>query len=378
MDHLATVHDEKVNCDMCDFQVYPFERLKRHLILKHKTCSKCGEKFENSMDLESHFENVHKEKKLAESLRHSFQCEECDFMGTKRALKLHAEKAHNAVFATDNNACASASSLKQKCDRCNFTYKFKNELYIHNIRMHKRCIACNEDCYSKKRIMEHLASIHGEKVQCELCDFQAYPFDRVARHQIQKHNVCSTCGQRFENQNDLEQHCDLVHKKRMPESMNHTIICDFCPYQGTKAAVKLHTVRVHLQEYKYACDLCDFKTYMKTKLDDHVQRREKQTQKLFFCDACEYKSCTSYGLVFHKSKVHNVTKLVKKYTCGYCWSKFTVMAHFRTHILSKHMGEEGNYSCDICGFKTFDKCYLGKHIKKHEQQGGLFRDECSF
>lgn len=194
------------------------------------------------MDLESHFENVHKEKKLAESLRHSFQCEECDFMGTKRALKLHAEKAHNAVFATDNNACASASSLKQKCDRCNFTYKFKNELYIHNIRMHKRCIACNEDCYSKKRIMEHLASIHGEKVQCELCDFQAYPFDRVARHQIQKHNVCSTCGQRFENQNDLEQHCDLVHKKRMPESMNHTIICDFCPYQGTKAAVKLHTV----------------------------------------------------------------------------------------------------------------------------------------
>ena len=90
--------------------------------------------------------------------------------------------------------------------------------------------------------MEHLSSVHGEKVQCELCDFQAYPFDRVARHQIQKHNVCSTCGQRFDNQNDLEQHCDLVHKKRMPESMNHQIICDFCPYQGTKAAVKLHTV----------------------------------------------------------------------------------------------------------------------------------------
>ena len=228
-------------------QVYPFERLKRHLILKHKTCSKCGEKFENSMDLEAHFENVHKEKKLAESLRHSFQCEECDFMGTKRALKLHAEKAHNMVFAPDNNASASTSAQKQKCDRCNFTYKFKNELYIHNIRMHKRCIACNEDCYSKKRIMEHLASIHGEKVQCELCDFQAYPFDRVARHQIQKHNVCSTCGQRFENQNDLEQHCDLVHKKRMPESMNHTIICDFCPYQGTKAAVKLHTVSLIIQ-----------------------------------------------------------------------------------------------------------------------------------
>ena len=135
--------------------------------------------------------------------------------------------------------------------------------------------------------------------------------------------------------------------------------------------------RAHLGDYKYHCDLCDFKTYMRTKLDDHIQRREKQTQQLFFCDSCEYKSCTSYGLVFHKNKVHNVTKLVKKYTCGYCWSKFTVLAHFRTHILRKHLGEEGNYACDYCEFKTFDKCYLGKHIKKHEEQGGLFRDEVS-
>ena len=69
MDHLAFVHHEKTNCDMCDFQVYPFERLKRHLILRHKICSKCGEKFETSMELENHFETVHSDKKLADSLR---------------------------------------------------------------------------------------------------------------------------------------------------------------------------------------------------------------------------------------------------------------------------------------------------------------------
>ena len=215
--------------------------MKRHLILKHKTCFKCGEHFENPLDLERHFEEVHK-KELAESLRHSFECDQCDYMGSKRGLKLHAERAHHAFVATDRNACASASGSSPKCDRCPFVYNSKNELYIHNIRMHKRCIACNEDCYSKTRIMNHLSSVHGEKVQCEFCDFQAYPYDRVAKHQIQKHNVCSTCDQRFENQHDLEQHCNLVHKKRMPESMNHTITCDFCPYQGSKAALKLHNV----------------------------------------------------------------------------------------------------------------------------------------
>ena len=38
------------------------------------------------------------------------------------------------------------------------------------------------------------------------------------------------------------------------------------------------------------------------------------------------------------------------------------------------MGEEGNYSCEICGFRTFDKCYFGKHMKTHEEQAGLLRE----
>ena len=150
---------------------------------------------------------------------------------------------------------------------------------------------------------------------------------------------------------------------------------DWAPvdYQVPQVQVK---PRKKTRQYKlnFACDICDFKTFSNVKLEEHVQRREKQTQTLFFCDACEYKSCTSYGLVFHKSKVHNVTKLVKKYTCGYCCSKFTSINHFQTHILSKHMGEEGNYSCEICGFRTFDKCYFGKHMKTHEEQAGLLRE----
>ena len=66
-------------------------------------------------------------------------------------------------------------------------------------------------------------------------------------------------------------------------------------------------------------------------------------------------------------KVLSISDDYFRYTCGYCWTKFTVMAHFKTHILSKHLGEEGRFSCDVCGFKTFDKCYLKKHVKKHEK-----------
>ena len=45
-----------------------------------------------------------------------------------------------------------------KCDQCPFTFKYKNEIYIHNIRMHKRCIACKEvsifDCELHREVLE--------------------------------------------------------------------------------------------------------------------------------------------------------------------------------------------------------------------------------
>ena len=82
--------------------------------------------------------------------------------------------------------------------------------------------------------MGHLASVHGERVQCDECDFQAYPYERVARHQIMKHNICQTCGDRFANSQILEAHCENVHKKRMPESMAHSFKCQDCEYYGKK------------------------------------------------------------------------------------------------------------------------------------------------
>ena len=45
------------------------------------------------------------------------------------------------------------------------------------------------------------------------------------------------------------------------------------------------------------------------------------------------------------------------------------MSHFKTHILSKHLEVEGKFACEYCDFKTWDKCYLNKHVKNHEIQG---------
>ena len=59
-------------------------------------------------------------------------------------------------------------------------------------------------------------SIHGEQIQCDLCDFQAYPYDRVVKHQIQRHNICPDCGERFGNALLLKEHTDTFHRKKIP------------------------------------------------------------------------------------------------------------------------------------------------------------------
>merc|ERR1719228_178110 len=130
----------------------------------------------------------------------------------------------------------------ERCKQCSFTCKLKNEIYIHCIRMHRRCIPCNEDFPSKNEIMSHLASFHGERVQCDMCEFQDYPHENLAKHQIQQHNICQTCGSQFTNPRKLEEHCEIAHKKKAPPEpiASYIVTCEYCEFQGSKHTVKLH------------------------------------------------------------------------------------------------------------------------------------------
>ena len=59
-----------------------------------------------------------------------------------------------------------------QCDSCDFVGNVKYDVFLHNIRIHRKCIICQAQCYTKKGIMDHLAMVHDEKVNCDMCDFQ--------------------------------------------------------------------------------------------------------------------------------------------------------------------------------------------------------------
>ena len=208
MDHLAFVHKEKTNCDICDFQVYPFERMKRHLFLTHKVCSKCGGKFESSMALEHHFETVHSDiKKLADSLRHSFTCDTCHFVGTKRALKMHKERGMHE-FKKPPKLFKSPSKA-QKMSPIHSKPK--------HIRVPPQPIATPkiqltklmpETKYEEQHVHE------GDKVFiCYLCDANFEDKGSVRRHLENGCKIfyCAKCNGKFKSKRNLEEHIVFAH-----------------------------------------------------------------------------------------------------------------------------------------------------------------------
>ena len=58
------------------------------------------------------------------------------------------------------------------CGSCDFVGNVKYDVFLHNVRIHRRCIICDLNHYTKKGIMDHLANVHEEKVNCDMCDFQ--------------------------------------------------------------------------------------------------------------------------------------------------------------------------------------------------------------
>ena len=58
------------------------------------------------------------------------------------------------------------------CGSCDFVGNVKYDVFLHNVRIHRRCIICDLNHHTKKGIMDHLANVHEEKVDCDMCDFQ--------------------------------------------------------------------------------------------------------------------------------------------------------------------------------------------------------------
>ena len=108
-------------------------------------------------------------------------------------------------------------------------------------RIHYRCLSCGRNCKSYRYLMQHQSEFcPAEKTayNCENCDFFTNSLNEIARHMQSMHNkACNYCGKIF---------TDNVLKEHQVKCMDESIIC---------------------------CSICDFKTFNRGDLLDHVTQK---------------------------------------------------------------------------------------------------------
>ena len=361
------VHKKRFYCSVCHHRVTCCRRyrLKLHIQQKHPEaelltigCSNCDKRVSHiTCDKHGHFETSptklsSKEKVLTTKVQ--LQCNLCQYKaGWPKRLEIHMKNIHE--------------NIKQfACSLCHHATFFKANLEKH-LKTHKNTAA--KVC----------------KIGCSLCD------------SLEEHKVCDSLG-----------NFDLPKQKKQFQ-------CEECNFSSdSQKSLNCHIDNVHEKHLRFFCNICDFKSFYKHHVKEHVTKVhgiEKDTKKLvgeiseiqnkfledskpsqiplsskgyleksskeklptnkvqLQCNLCQYNAGGSKRLDIHMKKVHAIQKDTKK-------QRSTIMAKkLRPKNEYKGQNEKKTFPCEECGISTKSVKNLKYHIDA--VHNGVVRFICS-
>ncbi|XP_071961271.1 uncharacterized protein [Antedon mediterranea] len=179
--HMVVHKGIKHSCDLCDFDSFWIDSIKKHKELKHfsenlpyHTCSICPYKTKDSQALKAHVKYTHLETKnyICETCGKSFKlasalkchqethnkdipypCDKCDYVGHTRFSLYSHKKVH-----------ITKDEMKYKCNQCSWTGRRSNELARHKQKHSDDKLFCCHHCglsYKHKHgLTRHLKEKH--------------------------------------------------------------------------------------------------------------------------------------------------------------------------------------------------------------------------
>ena len=351
------------SCDQCDF-----ESIKSSALLKHKEsvhndseetinrrlqCDQCEKSFSLPRSLKDHKLRIHEGV--------TFNCNQCDYKGSRKSLSRHKNKFHEEKF---------------KCDQCDFlgpqAKYLKEHIEVQHMGLRYHCDQCEASFSVTRNLNQHIKEVHQEKtLLCDQCHFTTN-HNHALQHHIKAMHLkifsCAECDVVYKNGRSLQDHMEKIHSispdtkalSRYNEKKWH--MCDKCPFKTKwKTGLSNHMDELHGTN-EYSCDECDYKTMLPKEFKKHWGYRHDHSTKRFPCDQCHYSATYLHVLKTHIQGVHEGVK----YPCDLCdykGRKADVIKH------KNNIHKKIRIPCDFCTstFATEDALRLHKKSKHPDE-----------
>ncbi|KAJ3648887.1 hypothetical protein Zmor_020656 [Zophobas morio] len=270
------------------------------------------------------------------SWKNVYNCKFCQYFTTSLlSMTSHRLKQHYSVL--EEFTCENAKIELYYCKDCDFKTKltvlFKQHIHkYHSFKRESADSLLNEDF----RIQYYV---------CEKCNFETNLSLKWIQH-------TSKCTGKKEN-------LQIVPSPK--ENVTHN--SDF------KQTSEIRW---------YYCAKCSYKDNFKHYFNRHI--RSHDSEKLYACDKCPYKSKYKSNLKMHISTLHQNDENLKWYKCNECPLKTKYRPNLKRHVIEQHLANENIklYECEVCPFKTKRKNHLSQHEKVHSGIKSYQCDYCSY
>ena len=314
----------QISCNVCEVEFPERAALLEHRVTQHSVlattdigtterrypCDHCAKHFKSFARMVDHRRN-HVE-------RH--QCGYCSRIYTRRnALNKHIAYKHEGVY---------------KCKHCQDGFRTEAQFKIHvaekNCQSQQQCNLCGKFYPSKTRLYEHIAYMHKDWIQCDICE------KRVSKRFIKTHKEyhlgvrafpCGVCGKRFITANGLRSH-----------------------------------EKIHLKQRRFQCSICQVQFDLLSQAKVHA--RIHTGEKACVCDVCGEAFSRASGLKRHMAQ-HGGEK---PHSCPECGKSFNEKSSCARHV-RRHHPEMKPFSCFICKESFVTKQELDEHTVVHIDSG---------
>ena len=220
-----------------------------------------------------------------------------------------------------------------------------------------QCSQCEYKSYFRYHVATHIAAKHkdsggrAKKIGCKECKENVTHKKCQTAETSQKRTLfrCTACDFETKQKSYLSRHTKLLHEPNADPSK--VLTCAKCEYETKKKmCMTRHKNAQHANEKRFACNLCDFKSFYKHHVKQHITHNHKDTKttevRKLKCPECQ------------KDIAHISCRLEKK----------TLK---RQHLFKKEDGkhliktppalEVQNLQCKDCSFETRNSSYMKRH-----------------